>query len=101
MAETSARYLNRELSWLEFNQGVLDEAHDASVPVLERLKFLAISASNLDEFFMVRVGGLKLVEHQENPPPDPAGTSLREQLDAIATRVHRLTGDQHSWLLHE
>jgi polyphosphate kinase len=101
MAETSARYLNRELSWLEFNQGVLDEAHDASVPVLERLKFLAISASNLDEFFMVRVGGLKLVEHQGNPPADPAGMSVREQLDAIAARVQRMAGDQYRSLLEE
>ncbi|HET6328457.1 MAG TPA: polyphosphate kinase 1 [Planctomycetaceae bacterium] len=101
MAETSARYLNRELSWLEFNQGVLDEAHDASVPVLERLKFLAISASNLDEFFMVRVGGLKLVEHQDNPPADPAGMTIREQLDAIAVRVHRMAGDQYRAFLEE
>ncbi|HXY33884.1 MAG TPA: polyphosphate kinase 1 [Planctomycetaceae bacterium] len=101
MADTSSRYLNRELSWLEFNQGVLDEAHDATVPVLERLKFLAISASNLDEFFMVRVGGLKLVEHQENPPADPAGMSVREQLDAIAARVHRMTGDQYRCFLEE
>jgi polyphosphate kinase len=101
MAETSARYLNRELSWLEFNQGVLDEAHDASVPVLERLKFLAISASNLDEFFMVRVGGLKLVEQQENPPADPAGMSIREQLDAIAARVQRMAGDQYRCILDE
>ncbi len=101
MADTPSRYLNRELSWLEFNQGVLDEAHDANVPVLERLKFLAISASNLDEFFMVRVGGLKLVEHQENPPADPAGMSVREQLDAIAARVHRMTGDQYRCFLEE
>jgi polyphosphate kinase len=101
MADTTTRYLNRELSWLEFNQGVLDEAHDSSVPLLERLKFLAISASNLDEFFMVRVGGLKLVEHQENPPLDPAGMSVREQLEAIAARVHRMTGEQYRCFLEE
>src|SRR5580704_17213790 len=101
MADTPSRYLNRELSWLEFNQGVLDEAHDANVPVLEGLKFLAISASNLDEFFMVRVGGLKLVEHQENPPADPAGMTIREQLDAIAARVHGMTGDQYRCFLEE
>ncbi len=68
-----ARYLNRELSWLEFNQRVLDEANDPDIPLLERLKFLAITASNLDEFFMVRVGGLQLLQERGRGKRDPSG----------------------------
>jgi polyphosphate kinase len=100
MADTlPTRYLNRELSWLEFNQGVLDEARDKSVPLLERLKFLAISASNLDEFFMVRVGGLKLVIKQNGPLADPSGMTAREQLEAVSRRVHRMSADQYACFL--
>ncbi len=96
---TAPRYLNRELSWLEFNEGVLDEARDSGVPLLERLKFLAISASNLDEFFMVRVGGLKLVIQHEGPLADPSGMTAREQLEAVSRRVHRMSADQYACFL--
>jgi len=99
MADTTSRYINRELSWLEFNQGVLDEAGDNTVPLLERLKFLAIGASNLDEFFMVRVGGLKLVVKQEGPLADPSGMTAREQLEAVSQRVHRMSADQYECFL--
>ena len=70
-----------------------------SVPLLERLKFLAISASNLDEFFMVRVGGLKLVIKQDGPLSDPSGMTAREQLEAVSRRVHRMSADQYACFL--
>ncbi|NIP87047.1 MAG: hypothetical protein GTO03_16390, partial [Planctomycetales bacterium] len=68
-----AQFINRELSWLAFNERVLDEACNESVPPLERLKFLAITASNLDEFFMVRVGGLQSLRQSGSDRRDPAG----------------------------
>ncbi|MEZ6064334.1 MAG: hypothetical protein R3B90_01180 [Planctomycetaceae bacterium] len=70
-AGSQLRYLNRELSWLEFDQRVLEEATDPGIPLLERLRFLAISGSNLDEFFRVRVGGLQLLVTQGITRPDP------------------------------
>lgn len=85
-----ARFINRELSWLDFNERVLDEARDASVPVLERLKFLAIVASNLDEFFMVRVA---LVRRQIEAGLDtPGNDGLRPSqiMTRIVRRVHRM-----------
>src|SRR3954465_15126479 len=71
-------YLNRELSWLEFNARVLAEAESEAVPLLERLKFPAIFASNLDEFFMVRVAGLKQQQTGEVDEPAPDGMTVLE-----------------------
>src|SRR5262249_46027165 len=95
-------YLNRELSWLEFNRRVLDEARDPQVPLLERLKFLAIFGSNLDEFFMVRVGGLQqkvqvgvaVGSGADRIPP-------REQLERISQLAHQLTAEQYAILTAE
>src|SRR5258708_23744547 len=87
---TQALFLNRELSWLEFNARVLAEAHDDRNPLLERLKFLSIFSTNLDEFYMVRVAGLRrqVSAHVHQTPPD--GFTAREQLDLIERRVGEL-----------
>ncbi|KEO82406.1 RNA degradosome polyphosphate kinase [Tumebacillus flagellatus] len=87
--DSPAYYINRELSWLSFNERVMEEATDTSNPLLERLKFLAIAASNLDEFFMVRVAGLlDLFRSGSTKPDTKAGMTPAEQLGAIAERVH-------------
>jgi polyphosphate kinase len=90
-----ALFINRELSWLEFNARVLNEASDEKVPLYERLKFLAIFAQNLDEFFMVRVAGLQaqISGEVEEVPPD--GLTPDQQLAAISQRVHELTAEQY------
>src|SRR5690348_4035329 len=95
-------YFNRELSWLEFNRRVLEEAQDVSVPLLERLKFLAIFESNLDEFFMVRVGGL-----QQKVQSDIAYGSgadrmpVKEQLERIGQTVREMTSHTYQCLMEE
>ena len=77
---------NRELSWLRFDQRVLEEARDKSVPLLERMKFVAIFTSNLDEFFMIRVGSLyDMVQTDDRHRDSRSGMTPQEQLDAIAT----------------
>lgn len=88
-------YFNRELSWLEFNNRVLHEACDPRTPLLERLKFLAIFSSNLDEFFMVRVAALKeqVVANPSKLSPD--GRTPQEQLEAISQRLRPLVMQQH------
>src|SRR3989440_7873783 len=95
-ASTAVKFFNRELSWLEFNQRVLDEARDESLPLLERLKFLSITASNLDEFFMVRVGGLRVLVEQGITTPDAAGLTPAEQLAAISKRAHEMVDEQQA-----
>ncbi len=92
-------YLNRELSWLEFNSRVLAEAESETVPLLERLKFHAIVSSNLDEFFMVRVAGLKQQQTGEVDEPSPDGMTVLEQLAAISSRVHELVATQTASLM--
>ena len=92
------RFFNRELSWLAFNQRVLDEGLDASLPLLERLKFLAITASNLDEFYMVRVGGLKLMVAEHLRQRDPSGLTPLQQLGLVTRRVRQMVSDQHKLL---
>ena len=90
-----SRFFNRELSWLEFNQRVLEEARNSSIPLLERLKFLAITASNLDEFTMVRVGSLQLVLAEGDLRTDPTGMPPAEQLQAICERMRAFTAGQY------
>jgi polyphosphate kinase len=91
-------FLNRELSWLSFNQRVLDEARDASLPLFERLKFLTIVSSNLDEFFMVRVAGLKQQMLGGVVETGPDGMLAAEQLASISDVVHGMVTDQYkSW----
>jgi polyphosphate kinase len=93
-----APYLNRELSWLEFNQRVLNEALREDLPLLERLKFLAITASNLDEFFQVRVGGLMLLRRSGRKAADASGLTPARCLAAIRQRVLQMSADQYALL---
>jgi polyphosphate kinase len=94
-------FLNRELSWLAFNRRVLEESLDPSLPILERLKFLAITSSNLDEFFMVRVGGLQILASQGSETPDPSGLNPTEQLAAVSRSVHQMVADQYACLMDD
>ena len=89
-------YVNRELSWIEFNYRVLSEARDKSIPLFERLKFLSITASNLDEFYMVRVASLKDMVHAKYSKKDIAGMTAKEQLDKISEKTHQLVDLQYS-----
>ena len=92
-------FYNRELSWLKFNLRVLKEAMVKEVPLLERLKFVAISASNLDEFFMVRVAGLWSNYDNGIEKRDASGLSVKEQLDAISEAAHAQVRTQTKYLM--
>ena len=93
--ERSELYINRELSWLDFNARVLEEAQDERNPLLERVKFLAIVASNLDEFYEIRVAGLLQLHESGANPSRPDGLTPAEQLERIAEQAHEQVAEQY------
>jgi polyphosphate kinase len=101
MSHPPILYFNREMSWLAFNERVLAQARNVDVPLLERLKFLAITSSNLDEFFMVRVGGLQLQRSAGFGSTDPSGMTVTEQLEAIHERTTRINHSQYECYFNE
>ena len=96
--EKKEYFVNRELSWLKFDERVLSEARDKNLPLFDRLKFLSITASNLDEFFMVRVASLKDQVHAGYNKTDISGMTAKEQLKEISARTHELVHVQYNTL---
>ena len=94
--DTPGNFYNRELSWMEFNKRILGEAKDKQNPLFERMKFLSITASNLDEFFMVRIASLKDMVNAEYEKKDIAGMTPKEQLDALHEVTHEFIEKQYS-----
>jgi len=93
---STLHFINRELSWLEFNERVLEEAQDTNNPLFERLKFLSIVGSNLDEFFMIRVASLQGIVEANFMKIDPSGLTPQEQIERISARTHKQVFDMYN-----
>ena len=89
-------FINRELSWIEFNRRVLEEAQDPTQPLIERVKFLAIVSSNFDEFFEIRVAGIKQQIESETSDVGPDGMTPTDTFNAIQRTVHEMVATQYA-----